>query len=107
MANDPKLLPCPFCGGAAQYKKLPDAVCASKYWWRPECPVCDAIMNNGWPTKEEAAEEWNRRTHRTPVADRWPLHRCLRDAIEEPTDWDIPGLLKDAAEALEKHIGTS
>ena len=53
-----KLKPCPFCGSEATLYEY--------RWWGisygVECTKCDAILE-GYSTKEEAIEAWNRRAN--------------------------------------------
>jgi len=56
--SDPTLLPCPRCDGPAELKDVSDA---RQSWWQPRCTRCECILNNGWASKDEAAEEWNTR----------------------------------------------
>ncbi|EIM99214.1 Lar family restriction alleviation protein [Paraburkholderia hospita] len=67
--NIKSLLPCPFCGGTAEIKKIEEGC------FGVGCPNCDfQLMNGQWAigwhkTKERAATEWNRRSNAAPVAD--------------------------------------
>ncbi len=50
--KEPKLLPCPFCGGKAQFEKD---------WDRIQCWGCAFYYNYEGDDKKGAAEKWNRR----------------------------------------------
>lgn len=57
MVNDLKLLPCPFCGGCAEFRRsLGDT--GMRFW--VECLKCRAGGTDGCD-KGDAAELWNRR----------------------------------------------
>ena len=61
-----RLLPCPFCGGEAEYHGECDMVAV-------RCSNCGAGTSGWWDEPEEAAEEWNRRPDRwIPVTERLP-----------------------------------
>lgn len=66
----PDLLPCPFCGGDAQFAMERDWVVPGKVMvtaWKVECSRCWASPkpNNYEGSKAVAAERWNRRAERT------------------------------------------
>lgn len=68
--TEPKLKPCPFCGGEA---KLVDYGQEGDFEdWDVECEKCGILFvapgkEEGWvTTKEEAAEAWNRRAQDEP-----------------------------------------
>ena len=66
----PVLLPCPFCGGDAQFVMERDWVVPGKVMvtaWKVECSRCWASPkpNNYEGSKAVAAERWNRRAERT------------------------------------------
>lgn len=66
----PDLLPCPFCGGDAQFVMERDWVVPGKVMvtaWKVECSRCWASPkpNNYEGDKRVAAERWNRRAERT------------------------------------------
>lgn len=66
----PDLLPCPFCGGDAQFVMESDWVVPGKVMvtaWKVECSRCWASPkpNNYEGDKRVAAERWNRRAERT------------------------------------------
>jgi hypothetical protein len=50
-----ELKPCPFCGGSAEIRKMPNAKL-----FKARCSgVCGvSVCKTGW-TKEEAAKKWN------------------------------------------------
>jgi len=61
--SEPKLKPCPFCGGEAVLKKVPNTL-ITPYYVRcdnKECAMWVATCNRG--TAEEAIELWNRRAN--------------------------------------------
>lgn len=62
MKREPKLKPCPFCGGEARYSRQ------GNYWdpvrmWEAGC-VNGHALSPGFDTQEQAAEWWNRRSKR-------------------------------------------
>ena len=66
----PDLLPCPFCGGEAQFVMERDWVVPGEVMvtaWKVECSRCWASPkpNNYEGDKRVAAERWNRRAERT------------------------------------------
>ena len=55
--NEPKLKPCPFCGGEAIVNLLLGKYCIT-------CTGCmGGIFPASWQTREEAIEAWNRRAN--------------------------------------------
>ena len=62
MADEKKLLPCPFCGGEAKF------VDVSGYWCSVMCRKCNACSNSfsyscEYAAKDLAIEAWNRRAY--------------------------------------------
>ncbi len=55
-----KLKPCPFCGGKAEM--LIDEYSVSRKEYLVACTECDGMVERWRETKEEAVEQWNRRT---------------------------------------------
>ena len=69
---DVELKDCPFCGCEAKIERytLVDWYANPDYedyddgkkWWHVVCTRCEVVLNNGWPSQQEAADEWNKRT---------------------------------------------
>ena len=64
MNEEIKLLPCPFCGGNAEYLDCLD--CADDSFdtgeWYAGCPACDIwIVKECNPSKDNSAKAWNTR----------------------------------------------
>ena len=57
--TEPKLKPCPFCGGEAKvYRRIFDW----ETWdYKVECSKCHCAATENYDTKQEAIEEWNTR----------------------------------------------
>jgi len=68
-----ELLPCPFCGGDADFGTRPN----ERAWWSLHCSECTAYRCG--PTKAEAIAAWNTRTPR----------------LGETGDDDVVGVLLD------------
>lgn len=77
MNDKTELLPCPFCGSAAEFETIPAGALA-------KCPGCGVAMMNGgigvgwYETRELAAADWNRRAASAQqpaqaVPDGWKL----------------------------------
>lgn len=63
-----KLLPCPFCGGEAEYHVECEMVTV-------RCSICGATTSGWWDEPEEAIAEWNRRADGwISVEERLPEH---------------------------------
>lgn len=63
---DDELLPCPFCGGAAELNEHEEVTFTGSYTANCSCDDCDIITNAGFGnTKNEAAQKaikiWNTR----------------------------------------------
>ena len=103
-SNAPKLKPCPFCGGQAEYyKQWPGGVGASGMEdpeYLIECVICRATNRYPYATKEHAADRWNRRADAIDVEK---LREVIRGAI------DVPAVLfhkegADFREELADHV---
>ena len=86
LARCPKLLPCPFCGGKAEFQSKPSPWLTA--YWRVDCSECpeNMVVFARGATKREATETWNRRAAKVEgkVVKRWscgPLctKRCDAD----------------------------
>ena len=55
---------CPFCGGEAEMLNY------SPTEWLVHCIECDGMVENWRKTKQEAIEQWNRRTHMANIAEK-------------------------------------
>ena len=62
--SEPKLKPCPFCGGEAVM--LTHSFFNLNETFGVQCAVCEAETNQFYHTKEEAAEAWNRKVQDEP-----------------------------------------
>ena len=58
------LLPCPFCGGEANYHMSISRHPEHDYWHGVFCLTCPACIDN-FDTEVEAIEAWNTRAERT------------------------------------------
>lgn len=54
---------CPFCGGEAEMLNY------SPTEWLVHCIKCDGMVENWRKTKQEAIEQWNRRTPMDNIAE--------------------------------------
>ena len=79
------LLPCPFCGGEAEFETYKDSRFGSVY--KGGCPGCDFTIgawygsreSNEQQSKSAAAKDWNTRAQHDliPIADVLPLLEAL------------------------------
>lgn len=59
--SEPKLLPCPFCGGEATIHDAGDS--GGPSYWSVQCGLCPAMLDKYYADgSEEATAAWNRRT---------------------------------------------
>ena len=59
-----ELLNCPFCGGEAEMLNY------SPTEWLVHCIECDGMVENWRKTKQEAIEQWNRRTPMANIVEK-------------------------------------
>lgn len=99
MTNEPKLLPCPFCGGEANAMQR---TCDPTDEYNPtdraypvvQCKVCYAQVCGGdWQNIEVAIAAWNRRHHPVDAT-----------AMVAPRLWDADSI-KDAPEGFQYGVG--
>lgn len=72
-----KLLPCPFCGGQADY-------CETNAWW-VRCNDCNAETEADM-SPEAAAEIWNRRT--PPPSTHVDVEEEIACVVQSVNEWD-------------------
>lgn len=96
-----KLLPCPFCGGEAQFVPAPTDEENETLVLGPamvNCTRCDAHMLGQFD--EESIEGWNRR-----APEGRELLEIVRDIVSDCKGVVNPGFYKLASEALAKAEG--
>lgn len=65
MANEPKLMPCPFCGGKVELDtERTNKGAYTYYYWSIHCAGCNHWFFEG-ASKQIATERWNRRANGT------------------------------------------
>jgi Lar family restriction alleviation protein len=107
------LLPCPFCGGTAQFQSIPnedgDPQAGGEY---VECSQCQSCTNLVFPlmdgVKRQLAERWNRRPTGDAMLElraqgwRWQeyaehLEHCVECGMTGPDSCHEGGMLRAAA----------
>ena len=72
--SDPVLLPCPFCGGPAQFEEMPQGSSTKvlSCTWSVGCANSEIdcigyMLVAHYNRKSEAADAWNKRAPRLPI----------------------------------------
>lgn len=77
-----ELLPCPFCGGKADFMEGDPFGGARRFF--AICSMCGAAMPGVAKSRNEAAEEWNRRIADEPWSKENP-HVIAHPVVHQPT----------------------
>ena len=82
--KEPKLKPCPFCGGEAKIREVPvHSIRGEEKIYEIDCQGCSCEIQGN--TKEEAAQEWNTRTN----VYESQVHEDIDKYYDEPDNVDF------------------
>lgn len=71
MNKENELLPCPFCGGAAEMIEIPHVPRGTDYTPRCKNTSCCGRLTKKWAYRETAVMMWNRRANEKQTVGEW------------------------------------